>query len=205
MIFDGELVKFIVFFSLLLFTFNSESRAAGLYGLNQNAASTVLYEMQVQSANACDPNVGSQWQKDQCKNKLAPAYSKYNYVALNGDKKSCTDIPRLEGIKLGTFEDMLEPTDDFHSALTLNYIRSKIGPVMVWLQPPFPHNDRFHLPWNCDNTGSPYAVRDYMHMQGILSRACITKNLDENSVEDGKGQNCWGTDSFKPRTASMAT
>eukprot|EP01098_Paradermamoeba_levis_P015929 TRINITY_DN8360_c0_g1_i1.p1 TRINITY_DN8360_c0_g1~~TRINITY_DN8360_c0_g1_i1.p1 ORF type:complete len:270 (-),score=85.64 TRINITY_DN8360_c0_g1_i1:172-981(-) len=47
--------------------------------------------------------------------------------------------------------------------------------------PVFPNNDRWNLPDACDNLGSPYAVRDFFHLRGTLSRRCILSGQDEES------------------------
>jgi len=57
--------------------------------------------------------------------------------------------------------------------------------------PLFPNNDTWAIPDACDDLGSPYAVRDYLHAAGTLSRACIAKGADEYSATP-----CWGNDAL---------
>jgi 1,4-alpha-glucan branching enzyme len=57
--------------------------------------------------------------------------------------------------------------------------------------PLYPNNDQWAIPDACDNLGSPYAVRDYMHAQGSLSETCILDGRDERSAEP-----CWGNASL---------
>lgn len=178
----------------------SVALASGSDGLNPLASRQVLYELQVQSANACDPDTGADWQRARCRAKAAPKFSQFPFTARGGKTRNdcpAHELDRQGRIKLGTLEDMLEDTDDFEAAISLKYIREKVGPVMVWIQPPFPRNERENIPWHCDVMGSPYAVRDYMHISGKLSRVCITKDQDENSTDDGKPVACWGTRSFE--------
>lgn len=67
--------------------------------LNTDLNSEILYELQVRSANACDPTVGSPEQKAACDakaaNKSAP---KVKYMA---EGMSCKDLDRLHRIRLG--------------------------------------------------------------------------------------------------------
>jgi len=104
---------------------------------------------------------------------------------------TCPQIDELQKIRLGTIEDMLENTSDYRQGITLRHIRENVGATMIWFMPLFPNNDTWSIPDPCDNLGSPYAVRDYFHVRGTLSRACIKKGADEYSPEP-----CWGNDSM---------
>ena len=168
----------------------SEVQGAALGGnrlqpLNLEAGTKVLYEMQFRTANACDPTVGANWQKDACNKKKAP---KITYRAKG---MSCPSINDLHRIKLGTIDDALENTNDYRSGITIKYVEEKVGANMVWIMPMFPNNDIEDIPHECDDLGSPYAVRDYMHAQGTLSRKCIDLGRDEYSNEP-----CWANDDF---------
>lgn len=153
--------------------------------LNLEAGSKVLYEMQFRTANACDPTVGASWQKDACTKKKAPK------ITYRAQGMTCGNISDLHRLRLGTIDDALENTNNFRSGITLKYINEKVGANMIWLMPAFPNNDTENIPHECDNLGSPYAVRDYMHTRGSLSRSCIDKNRDEYSHEP-----CWANDEF---------
>jgi len=96
---------------------------------------------------------------------------------------------------------------DYRKGITLQYIHDRVGANTVWMMPLFPNNDQYNLPDACDNLGSPYAVRDYFHIQGKLSRDCIAQGRDENSFEDSGSANpgtrvatptpaCYGNVSF---------
>ncbi|MBI5531864.1 MAG: hypothetical protein HY898_04060 [Deltaproteobacteria bacterium] len=150
--------------------------------LNLAAGSMILYEAQVRTANACHPDVGSAAQKAACKAKVAP---KTTYRA---EGMSCGNINELQKIKLGTLDDMLEDTADYRKGITVRYVSERVGANTLWLQPLFPNNDIWNIPDGCDNLGSPYAVRDYMHPQGTLSRSCIAAGRDEYSPSP-----CWAT------------
>lgn len=149
------------------------------------AGDLVIYELQVRSANACDPELGEPWQRDAC---LAAVRPQSWYRAVDS---TCDDMDRLGRVRLGTFDDLLEDTDDPRRALTLRYIDERVGANAVWLMPVFPNNDRRVLPDRCDNLGSPYAGRDYMHTRGTLSRDCVADGRDEYSEPP-----CWGDDAF---------
>eukprot|EP01105_Mastigella_eilhardi_P018641 TRINITY_DN432_c0_g1_i2.p1 TRINITY_DN432_c0_g1~~TRINITY_DN432_c0_g1_i2.p1 ORF type:complete len:593 (+),score=125.06 TRINITY_DN432_c0_g1_i2:1108-2886(+) len=60
--------------------------------------------------------------------------------------------------------------------------------------PVFVNNDRWNVPDPCDNLGSPYAVRDYFHVNGRLSRACgpaaVPLSVAASAVDPGHP--CWG-------------
>lgn len=142
---------------------------------NPIAGSRILYEVQVRTANACHPDVGSPAQKLACARKPAPR------VQYRAEKEQCGIIDELHRIKLGTLNDLMEETADFRSGITLRYISEKVGANTVWLMPLFPNNDTWDLPDPCDNLGSPYAVRDYLHVSGMLSRSCIAEGRDEHS------------------------
>ncbi len=135
--------------------------------LNLAAGSTVLYEVQVRTANACSPAAGSPAQQAACAAKVAPA------PTYHAQGVSCSSLADLESIRLGTIDDMLETTTDYESGITLSYVKQKLGATMVWVMPPFPDNDTWSIPDPCDNLGSPYAVRDYFHVDPALARRCI--------------------------------
>ncbi len=153
--------------------------------LNHVAGTQVLYEVQVRSANACREDMGANWQKAACKNKLAPK------ITYRAEGMSCGIIDELRKIKLGTLEDMTENTADRRNGITLRYVKEKVGATAVWLMPLFPNNDQWKIPDECDDLGSPYAVRDYLHVQGTLSRSCIQQGKDEHSSPP-----CFGNDSL---------
>lgn len=149
--------------------------------LNLAAGSTILYEAQVRTANACHPDVGSPEQRAACAQKPAPAF------IYRAEGMSCPIRDDLAKIKMGTLDDMMENTSDFRSGITLRYVKESVGASMIWLMPLFPNNDRWSIPDACDNLGSPYAVRDYFHASGTLSRACIAQGRDEYAPDP-----CWG-------------
>lgn len=153
--------------------------------VNLAAGSLVLYEAQVRAANACRVDLGTTEQRAACARKPAPK------VVYRAEGMTCAMLPELEAIKLGTLDDMVEDTADFRKGITVRYVKEKVGANALWLMPLFPNNDRWSIPDACDNLGSPYAVRDYFHASGTLSRACITKQRDEYSAEP-----CWGTDAL---------
>lgn len=164
--------------------YDGDSKADG--HTNYAAGTQVLYEVQVRAANACDPDVGADWQRAQCREKIAPR------VQYRAEGMSCGIIDSLHKIKLGTFEDMLADHADYRAGITTRYIKERVGATTVWLMPMFPNNDQWALPDACDNLGSPYAVRDYLHAQGSLSRACIAQGKDEHSAEP-----CFGNQSLE--------
>jgi hypothetical protein len=159
--------------------------ADGYNELNLEAGKQVLYEVQIRAANACHPEVGSPAQRDACREKTAPE------IPYRAEGMTCSQLGELQKIKLGTIEDMLENTADHKQGITVRYIREKVGATMIWLMPLFPNNDRWNIPDACDNLGSPYAVRDYYHVRGSLSRSCIERGADEYSESP-----CWGNDSL---------
>lgn len=148
--------------------------------LNLAAGTMTLYEVQVRAANACRPDLGSPAQRDACRAKLSPK------VTYRAEGMSCPNLGDLEAIRLGTLDDMLEPTADYRAGITVRYVNEKVGANTLWLMPLFPNNDQWAIPDPCDNLGSPYAVRDYMHAAGTLSRACINQSRDEYSSKP-----CW--------------
>lgn len=162
---------------------------------NNDTMFASLYEVQIRAANACRNDVGSPQQRAACAAKLAP---QYKYRAESWDYQDCSDhdapgtLNNLEKIRLGTIEDMLEDTDDYHVGITLEYIKNKVGANTVWIMPVFPNNDRWKIPARCDNLGSPYAVRDYMHVAGSLSRVCIQANRTEFQTNDSDETPCFG-------------
>jgi hypothetical protein len=153
---------------------------------NPVAGGLVLYELQARSANACHPDVGSSWQREACAEKVAPE------VVYRAEGEVCDIVDELETIKLGTLDDLLEDTDDFRAGITVRYVDERVGANALWLMPVFPNNDQLDLPHPCDNLGSPYAVRDYWHVRGDLSRACIAEGADEESAEP-----CFGDDALE--------
>jgi hypothetical protein len=158
----------------------SDLNAGSYNDLNLAAGSLILYELQVRTANACDPDSGSAEQKAACKAKVAPK------VTYQAEGMTCGNLDALQKIRLGTLDDLKEPTKDFRKGITLAYVKDMVGANAVWLMPLFPNNDRWAIPDACDNLGSPYAVRDYLHASGRLSRACIQKGRDEYSSTP-----CW--------------
>ena len=52
----------------------------------------------------------------------------------------------LNKIKLGTIDDLLESSNDYHAGITLRYIKDRVGANTVWLMPVFPNNDRWNIP-----------------------------------------------------------
>jgi len=153
---------------------------------NLSAGTAVLYEVQVRAANACRVDTGAEWQREACRNRVAPE------VQYRAEGMTCGSIDDLEAIRLGTLDDMLEPTQDYREGITVSYIRHRVGANTIWLMPLFPNNDIWNIPDACDNLGSPYAVRDYLHAQGTLARSCIQEGRDEYSEEP-----CWGNDSLE--------
>lgn len=149
--------------------------------LNAAAGELVLYEVQARTANACHPDIGADWQRAACAAKVAPA------ITYRAEGSSCGELGWLDSIRLGTLDDLLEDTADYRAGITLRYIDERVGANAVWLMPLFPNNDQWGLPDACDNLGSPYAVRDYMHARGTLDRWCIEAGRDEYSSEP-----CWG-------------
>ena len=162
-------------------TGESAINTVGSNPLNVAAGSLILYEAQVRTANACHPDVGSAAQRTACLAKAAPK------VKYRAEGMSCGDRDNLEKIKLGTLDDMLEDTADFRKGITVRYLKERVGANALWLMPLFPNNDTWNIPDGCDNLGSPYAVRDYMHASGMASRACIAAGRDEHDDSP-----CWG-------------
>lgn len=138
----------------------------------------LLYELQLRSANACDPLLGTPEQRQACAAKPAP---EVRYLATDS---SCGELADLERIRLGTVDDLLEPTADPTLGITLRYIAEEVGANAVWLMPPFSVNNTEQLPNVCDNLGSPYAVTDYFHLDPGLSRGCIgdPAGCDPNAI-----------------------
>ncbi|MBI5548146.1 MAG: hypothetical protein HY901_30060 [Deltaproteobacteria bacterium] len=156
---------------------------SGFNELNLAAGTTVLYEVQVRSANACRPDVGAPWQREACARKISPT------IPYRAEGMQCSSLAELKKIRQGTLDDMLEESADYQQGITLRYVKEKVGANMVWLMPLFPNNDTWSIPDPCDDLGSPYAVRDYLHAAGTLSRACIVQGRDEYSPEP-----CWGNE-----------
>lgn len=148
--------------------------------VNLAAGSLILYEAQVRTANACRPDVGTPEQRAACAAKKAPP------PIYRAEGMSCPIQTELAKIKLGTLDDMVEDTSDFRRGITVRYVNEMVRANALWLMPLFPNNDRWHVPDGCDNLGSPYAVRDYLHASGTLSRACIDKGRDEYAANP-----CW--------------
>jgi hypothetical protein len=138
----------------------------------------LLYELQLRSANACDPLLGTPEQRQACTAKPAP---EVRYLATDS---SCDALEDLERIRLGTIDDLLEPTADPTRGITLRYIAEEVGANAVWIMPPFSVNNTEQLPNACDNLGSPYAVTDYFHLDPGLSRGCISDpaGCDPNAI-----------------------
>lgn len=148
--------------------------------LNLAAGSQILYEVQVRTANACHPDVGTPEQRSACVGKPAPK------PVYRAEGMSCPEIDSLNKIRLGTLDDLMGDSADYRKAITLRYIKERVGATTVWLMPLFPNNDTWTIPDRCDNLGSPYAVRDYFHAGGTLSRACNARGLDDRSPTP-----CW--------------
>jgi hypothetical protein len=158
--------------------------------LNTDIGTQILYELQVRSLNACHLNVGSAEQRTACAERVTKKLSPV--VQYRAEGKSCSIFEKdLKPIQLGTLDDMMKPTLDFKEAITLNYVR-ELGATTLWVMPLFPNNDTWNIPDACDNLGSPYAVRDYMHVQGSLDQECNKQGRDEHSDAP-----CWGNDKFK--------
>jgi glycosidase len=98
--------------------------------------------------------------------------------------------------KMGTFEDMLKSTTDYHDGITIDYIRHRMHATMMWMMPAFPNNAKWSLPSPVDTLGSPYAVRDYMHMSGLISEDALKTGRYEFSYEEKKQDPVWGDSSF---------
>lgn len=154
--------------------------------LNLAAGAMVLYEVQVRTANACRTDTGALWQQEACERRIAPE------IPYRAEGMSCSTLDDLQQIRLGTLDDMLEDTTDYRDGISLRYIDETVGANTVWLMPIFPNNDTWSIPDACDNLGSPYAVRDYLHVRGTLSRDCILEGRDENSA-----QPCWSNDTLE--------
>ncbi len=162
---------------------DSDLNTVGENPLNLAAGSQVLYEVQVRTANACRTDTGSDAQRAACAAKPAPK------VSYRAEGMQCGAIDDLQKIKLGTLDDLMEDTADYRAGITLRYVKESVGATTVWLMPLFPNNDTWNIPDACDNLGSPYAVRDYMHASGMLSRKCIAAGKDEH--DDAP---CWAND-----------
>lgn len=162
-------------------SFGAADTAIDYNELNLLAGSRVLYEVQVRSANACRVDTGADWQREACAQRTAPE------IPYRAEGMSCGNIDELNAIRLGTLDDMLENTSDYRQGITVQYINERVGANTIWLMPLFPNNDTWSIPDACDNLGSPYAVRDYFHARGTLSRQCILDGRDEYSDEP-----CWG-------------
>ena len=95
---------------------------------NAAAADLVVYELQVRSANACNPDTGG----DACDRKLAPQFVYHG--------TGCESLPQLQKIKKGTIDDVLAETDapGRTSGITLQYVDEVVGANTVWLMPVFP-------------------------------------------------------------------
>ena len=154
-------------------------------GASELASRLVLYEVQVRSANACRTDTGADWQRAACAAKVAPT------IPYRAEGMSCPTLDDLQAIRLGTLDDLREDTDDYRAGITLRYAAERVGARAVWLMPVFPNNDTWNIPDPCDNLGSPYAVRDYMHARGTLARSCIEAGRDEWSADP-----CWGNDAL---------
>ena len=170
--------------------------------LNEEAGRQVLYELQVRSANACLEYVGTEDQRRICREKASKSYSVKGLpeswdVNASGD---CSLDSYQKNVRLGTLDDMLTDTDDFRKAISLRYIKDRVGASVIWLMPLFPNNDKYTVPWKCDTLGSPYAVRDYMHVSGRVANRCNEANRDEYSDDpcwaDSTGPNEFGEDAM---------
>ncbi len=149
--------------------------------LNLAAGTLVLYEVQARSANACHPDVGDAGQRLACQTKIAPT------IPYRAQGMTCNVINDLHKIRMGTLDDLLEDSANYRRGITVRYVNERVGANTLWLMPMFPNNDTWNLPDACDNLGSPYAVRDYFHISGTLSRSCIQAGRDEYASTP-----CWG-------------
>ncbi|MCB9506375.1 MAG: hypothetical protein H6698_00590 [Myxococcales bacterium] len=141
----------------LIATARPENRADGL----------VLYELQVRSANACDPDIGSDDQRARCAAQVGPFGG---YRATDSVCAAPNEYTRIRG---GTLQDLLTDSDDFEVAISLRYVAESVGANAVWLMPVFPNNDTVRLPDPCDNLGSPYASTDYFHIDPNIDADCV--------------------------------
>lgn len=166
----------------------------------------VVYELQVRTANACDPRLGSVAQQEACRARVAP---RWRTRALDA---TCADSS-LQAIRPGTLDDLMVPTDDPADGISLRWIAQGVGADTIWLMPPFPNNDRRRLPEDCDVWGSPYAVRDYFHVRGSLAAACVVQGVDEygdpigTEAPSGDGTAaapCWGDQTFEAMLQAAA-
>lgn len=152
-------------------------RDGQLEAKNPAAGDLVVYEVQVRSANACNPATGGA----ACAKKAAPQFQYFG--------PGCDVLSDLQAIKKGTLDDLLATHDEPHrtEGITLQYVDEVVGANAVWLMPIFPHNFQYDLPDACDDLGSPYAVRDYFHARGSLADRCVADGRDEWSSDP-----CWG-------------
>lgn len=150
-----------------------------------DSSQMVVYELQVRSANACHPEVGSPAQRAACSSKIAPD------IVYESEETACSIAESLEEIRLGTLDDLQADSANFREGITLRYLEEKLGVNAIWIMPLFPNNSQWSLPDPCDNLGSPYAVRDYFHASGRISNACISSGRDEYSASP-----CWGNDAL---------
>jgi len=143
---------------------------------NPAAGDLVLYELQVRSANACDPTTGG----DACATRLAPV-SEYQ-------GPGCGSLDELRAIRKGTLDDLLAEHDPPHrtAGITLQYADEVVGANAVWLLPVFPHDAR-EPPEACDDLGSPWAVRDHLHVRGSLAVECAGEATDEDGPAPCRG------------------
>ncbi|MBM4397519.1 MAG: hypothetical protein FJ087_17765 [Deltaproteobacteria bacterium] len=148
---------------------------------NLAAGDMVVYEVQARSANACSPATGG----EACAARIAPHFDYFG--------PGCDALDELAAIRKGTLDDLLADAGEPHrtGGITLRYVDEVVGANTVWLMPTFPHNFRYDLPDACDDLGSPYAVRDYLHVRGSLSDRCVVAGRDEWSDEP-----CWGDDAL---------
>ncbi len=169
---------------------SSKSIQRDLRGLNTSVGTQILYELQVRTINACRTDVGSSEQRTACAQKASSKQAPL--VEYKAENMSCSMFSsELKPIQLGTLDDLMANTNDYKKGITLNYIK-ELGATTIWIMPPFPNNDRWNIPDGCDNLGSPYAVRDYLHIQGALDSKCNKMGADENSSTP-----CWGNNKFK--------
>ncbi|MBW2702795.1 MAG: hypothetical protein JRF33_18390 [Deltaproteobacteria bacterium] len=150
--------------------------------LNTTAGDWILYELQTRSANACTSDSGGQV----CDEADWPDFEYFG--------AGCAELAELQSIRKSTLDDLLRTSASPHRSegLTLQYIDEIVGANAVWLMPLFPHNYEYDLPDACDDLGSPYAVRDYLHTRGSLSAACVRQGRDEWSRTP-----CWGDDALR--------
>ncbi len=149
--------------------------------LNSAAGDLIVYELQARSANACHPDYDAT-----CADRAAPTFEYHG--------PGCDLLPELQAIRKSTLDALLLTHEQPHRSkgITLQYVDEVVGANTVWLMPVHPHNYRWDLPHDCDDLGSPYAVRDYYHVRGSLADRCVAAGKDEWSDTP-----CWGDEELR--------